>query len=61
MDELTFTLHHPLTDEEWDAIIDVDFEHTDEITFHTKNGKKVVFVKKPHCTEDYCEIEEESE
>ena len=46
MDELTLTLHHPLTDKEWDDITDVDFEHTNEITFYTKNGKEVVFVKK---------------
>lgn len=48
MDELTLTLNHPLTDEEWDAIVDVDFEYTNEITFYTKNGKKVDFVKEPH-------------
>lgn len=48
MDELTLTLHHPLTDKEWDDITDVDFEHTNEITFYTKNGKEVVFAKKPH-------------
>ena len=46
MDEMTFTLHNPLTEEELDIIEDVDFDHTNSITFHTKNGKEVVFVKR---------------
>lgn len=50
MYEFTLKLHHPLTDEEWDAITDVDFDNTNEIEFHTKNGKVVTFVKK--CEED---------
>lgn len=45
-DEITFTLHNPLTEKEWDMITDVDFDHTPEITFHTKHGKDVVFVKR---------------
>lgn len=45
MDEMTFTLNSPITEEQWDAITDVDFEHTNEITFHTKHGKEVKFVK----------------
>lgn len=43
--KITFTLNSPLTEEEWDLIEDVDFEHTNRIMFHTKNGKEVVFVK----------------
>ena len=46
MDEMTFTLHNPLTEEEWDIIEDVDFDHTNSITFHTKHGKDVEFVKR---------------
>lgn len=46
MDEMKFTLHNPLTKEEWDIIEDVDFEHTSSITFHTKHGKNVEFVKR---------------
>lgn len=38
-------LNSPITDEQWDAITDVDFDHTDRITFHTKHGKEVEFVK----------------
>lgn len=45
MCEETITLDNPLTDEQWDMIADVDFDNTEEVTFHTKNGKDVVFVK----------------
>lgn len=44
-DEITLTLNSPITDEQWDAITDVDFDHTDRIWFHTKHGKDVEFVK----------------
>lgn len=46
MDEIKFTLNSPLTEEEWDLISDVDFDNTDEITFYTKHGKEVTFVKR---------------
>lgn len=45
MHEMTLTLNSPITEEKWDAITDVDFEHTNEIVFHTKHGKEVRFVK----------------
>jgi len=45
MDEMTLTLNSTITEEQWDAITDVDFEHSNEITFHTKHGKEVKFVK----------------
>lgn len=45
MDEMTLTLNSPITEEQWDAITDVDFEHTNEIAFYTKHGKEVRFVK----------------
>jgi len=48
MNSFEFTLHSPITDEEWDMITDVNFDHTDSITFQTKNGKKVKFVKEGH-------------
>ena len=51
MDEMTLNLHNPLTEEEWDLIEDVDFEHTDRIWFHTKNGKHVEFVKVARCAQ----------
>lgn len=45
MDEMTFTLSSPLTEDDWDAITDVDFEHSEKVSFSTKHGKIVVFVK----------------
>lgn len=44
-DEMTLELNSPLTEEDWDLIEDVDFEHTDRIWFTTKHGKRVEFVK----------------
>lgn len=44
-DEFTFTLNHPITEEQWDMIEDVDLDNTNEIMFYTKHGKEVKFVK----------------
>lgn len=44
-DIFEFTLNNPLTEEQWDQIDDVDFDHTDRIWFHTKHGKEVEFAK----------------
>ena len=44
-DEFTLTLNSPITEEQWDMIEDIDFDYTNEITFHTKQGKEVKFVK----------------
>ena len=46
MDEMTLTLSNPITEEQFDAITDVDFDNTDCICFHAKNGKDVEFVKR---------------
>ena len=43
---MTLTLNSPITDEQFDMIMDVDFDHTDSITFYTKHGKEVEFVKR---------------
>ena len=45
-DEITLTFNPPITEEQWDIIEDVDFDHTDNITFYTKHGKEVEFVKR---------------
>lgn len=45
-DQFTLKLSSPITDEQWDAITDVDFDQTEEIFFHTKHGKEVTFVKR---------------
>lgn len=47
-DTFEFTLNNPLTEEQWDMIADVDFDHTDRIWFHTKHGKEVEFTKVRH-------------
>lgn len=43
---MTLTLNSPITEEQWDAVTDVDFDNTEEIYFHTKHGKEVCFVKR---------------
>ena len=48
-DSFEFTLDNPLTEEQWDMIADVDFDHTDRIWFHTKHGKEVEFAKVIRC------------
>ena len=45
MAEFELTLNSPITDEQWDAITDVDFDNTDRIWFQTKHGKTVEFIK----------------
>lgn len=44
-EQFTLKLNSPITEEQWDAITDVDFDHTEKIFFHTKHGKEVTFVK----------------
>ena len=45
MDEFEFTLDWPLTEEQWDVLEDADLDQTNSITFYTKHGKEVRFVK----------------
>lgn len=45
MDNITLQLNNPITEDQWDAITDVDFENTEEILFTTKHKKNVRFVK----------------
>ena len=47
-DTFEFTLDNPLTEEQWDMIADVDMERTERVTFRTKHGKEVEFVKARH-------------
>ena len=44
--EMRFTLNSPLTEEDWNKITDACFDHTDNIFFHTPDGKYVEFTKK---------------
>lgn len=48
MDKLELTLNSPLTEEQMDAITDVDFDNTSRIWFNTKHGKTVEFIKRKH-------------
>ena len=48
MDEFTFKLSHPITDEEWNLITDAELERTNDIEFTTPSGKKVLFQKVKH-------------
>ena len=58
-DTFEFTLNNPLTEEQWDMISDVDFDRTDRITFHTKHGKEVEFIKVIRCKD--CKYGKEDE
>lgn len=49
MDEFTLKLSSPITDEQWDAITDVDFDNTNRVSFSTKHGKGVEFIKVVRC------------
>ena len=53
-EEITVKLDSPITEEQWDKITDVNFDHTDSVEFHTKKGKTVRFVKK----ENWIPVEE---
>ena len=44
-DEFEFTLHSPLTKEDWDKISDAEHENTISVTFQTPQGRQVRYVK----------------
>lgn len=48
IDEFTLQLHNPLTEDERDAILDVDMAHTTSVRFRTKHGEEVEFIKPRH-------------
>lgn len=43
--ETTIELDSPLTDEQWEAIANYEFDYCDSVTFNTPKGKQVKFVK----------------
>lgn len=47
--QMTLELNNPLTEEEWDMLTDVDMDNTPAVTFHTKHGKDVEYVKVVRC------------
>lgn len=55
---IDLTLNNPLTEEQWDMIADVDFDHTNRITFYTKHGKEVEFVKVIRCKDCKYSVDE---
>lgn len=46
---MEFTLNSPMTEEDLDKIYDVDMDNTSAVTFHTKHGKEVEFIKVVRC------------
>lgn len=40
-----FTLHSPLTKEDWNRISDAEYENTMFVTFHTPQGRRVRYIK----------------
>ena len=50
-DSFSLKLNNPLTTEEWAMLNDYEMDNTTAVTFHTPNGKDVMFVK-PICCKD---------
>ena len=45
----SFTLNHPMTQEDFDKIIDAELDSTPTMTFRTKSGKEVEYTKVVRC------------
>ena len=44
-DNFEFTLHSPLTKEDWEKLTDAELENTMSITFQTPQGRQVKYIK----------------
>lgn len=44
-DSFEFTLHSPLTKEDWNKLSDAEFENTMSVTFQTPQGRQVKYIK----------------
>lgn len=44
-DNFEFTLHSPLTEEDWNKLSDAELENTMSVTFQTPQGRQVRFIK----------------
>lgn len=44
-DSFEFTLHSPLTKEDWNKILDAEHENTMYVTFQTPQGRQVRYIK----------------
>ena len=40
-----FTLHSPMTEEDWNKLSDVEYEKTKSVTFQTPQGRQVKYIK----------------
>lgn len=44
-DSFEFTLHSPLTKEDWNKLSDAELENTMSVTFQTPQGRRVRYIK----------------
>jgi len=44
-DSFKFTLHSPLTKEDWNKLSDAELENTMSVTFQTPQGRQVRYIK----------------
>lgn len=58
-DGFEFTLHNPLSKEDWDKLTDVELEKTDHIWFETPSGKRVDYISTNVLNKIRAEIEKE--
>ena len=47
--DFTFDLSMEYSQEDYDAIFDTDFEHTDEVFLYNRKGEKFHFIKPIYC------------
>lgn len=59
-DKFEFTLHSPLTKEDWNKISDAELENTMSVTFKTPQGRQVRYIKCEVLDKIRAEIKEES-
>ena len=45
----SYILNHPMTQDDWNKIMDVDMDNIPVVSFHTKHGKNVEYVKAIRC------------
>lgn len=57
-DSFEFNLHSPLSQEDWNKILDEEYENTTSVTFQTPQGRRVRYVKLDVLDKIRAEIEE---
>lgn len=57
-DSFEFTLHSPLTKEDWNKLSDAELENTMSVTFQTPQGRQVRYIKCEVLDKIRAEIEE---